>query len=177
MYSFADAATRNHHATCCRGTLMAWSCRYWPAQMLPRACRAPVCAPGVDVGERRGHRPCAAFRTNIGRGDDVELVPQVIEGQQPIEKGEHAIGKAESFGAIGQALELPYHVVGEVSNASEVNGGMPGTVAGRCCCNVLAQTHQPHCPGSPHQSSALARSSDLFPARIITVLGSAPRNV
>jgi hypothetical protein len=49
----------------------------------------------------------------------VELVAQMIEGQQPVVKGEDAIGEPDVvFRALGQALELPDHVVGEISDAA-----------------------------------------------------------
>ena len=90
-----------------------------PVQMLSAnsSCQFPL--DGGDVGERTVIGLARRLRANVGRGNDVELVAQMIEGQQPVVKGEDAIGEANIiFRALGQALELPDHVVGEISHAA-----------------------------------------------------------
>ena len=64
---------------------------------------------------------------NIGRGDDVDLVAQVIERQQAVEEHQHAIGQREIvFGMLADIFQLPDHVVSEISDGARGKRRQPG---------------------------------------------------
>ncbi len=85
----------------------------------PRTPRASLCFDRGDVGQSAIVGFARRLRANVSCGDDVNLVAQMIEGQQPVVEGEDAIRKAYVIlSAIRQPLELPHHVVGEITDAA-----------------------------------------------------------
>jgi hypothetical protein len=48
-----------------------------------------------NVSHRAVIRLSRTLPRNVGAGDDVDLVPQMVEGQQPVEKHQRAIGKLQ----------------------------------------------------------------------------------
>ncbi len=61
--------------------------------------------------------PARTLARHIGRGDNVDLMAQVIEGQQPVEKHQYAIGQGKIIlGMLANIFQLPHRVVGEVAD-------------------------------------------------------------
>ena len=64
---------------------------------------------------------------NIGRGDDMDLVAQVIERQQAIEKHQHAIGQRKIIlGMLADIFQLPHCVISEVADRARGERRQPG---------------------------------------------------
>ncbi len=54
---------------------------------------------------------------HVGGGDDVDLMPQVIKGQQPIEEHQLGVGQRQViFRMLANLFQLADHVVGKVSD-------------------------------------------------------------
>ncbi len=67
------------------------------------------------------------FARHIGRGDDVDLVAQVIEGQQPVEEHQDAIGQREIIlGVFADVFQLPHRVIREVAHRARRKRRQPG---------------------------------------------------
>ena len=97
MYSLARLTlAMNSSCEVLACTLIAW---LLPVADQPSGClcmpltslrsRASMSASGAVVGFAR------RFGPHVGGGDDVQLVPQVIESQQAVVKGEDAIGQLQ----------------------------------------------------------------------------------
>src|SRR5208337_4484333 len=119
---------------------------------------------GGDVGEGAIISLARRFRADVGGRNDVHLVPQVVEGQQAVIEGEDAIGQTEIvLGALGQALELSHHVVGEISDAA----GGERRQLGQSCRLELPQTiaqQLDHTALAPFHRGAVA-NRQLFSSR------------
>ena len=73
----------------------------------------------IDVGKRAIVGLAGRLRPHIGGRNDVQLVLQVIERQQPVIKRKYAVRQVNvDLRGLRQALELAHHVVGEVAHAS-----------------------------------------------------------
>jgi hypothetical protein len=72
-----------------------------------------------DVSERAVIGAARALARNIRGGDDVNLVAQVIEGQQAIEEHQHAIGQGEIvLGMVADSFQLADRVICEIANGA-----------------------------------------------------------
>src|SRR5579863_2115022 len=71
-----------------------------------------------DVSEGAVIGAARTLARNIRGGDDVNLVAQVIEGQQPIEEHQHAIGQGKVvFRVITDSFQLADRVIGKISDS------------------------------------------------------------
>ena len=71
--------------------------------------------------------PARTLARHIGSGDDVNLVAQVIERQQAVEKHQHAVGQGKIiFRMLADIFQLPHRVVGEVSHRARGERRQPG---------------------------------------------------
>ena len=71
--------------------------------------------------------PARTLARYIGSGDDVNLVAQVIEGQQPVEEHQHAIGKRKIvLGVLADIFQLPHRVIGEIAHRARGEWRQPG---------------------------------------------------
>ena len=67
------------------------------------------------------------FARHIGGGNDVDLVAQMIERQQAIEKHQYAVGQGKIiFGVFADIFQLPHCVVGEVADRARGERRQPG---------------------------------------------------
>ena len=78
-----------------------------PSADQPSAClrmpRDQLALNRLYVGQRAIVGFARRLGLHISGGDDVQLVPQMIEGQQPVVEGEDAIGQLEIvFGVLGR---------------------------------------------------------------------------
>ena len=65
-----------------------------------------------------------ALLGDIGRGDNMNLPPQVIESQDAIEEHELAIGQRKIIGSVlPDILQMANYIVGKVPNCSSCEGG------------------------------------------------------
>ncbi len=63
------------------------------------------------------------FGGNVGGGDDVDLMAQVIEGEDAIEEHEDAVGNMEVvLGAVADVFELANDVIGAIADGSGGEG-------------------------------------------------------
>ena len=68
---------------------------------------------------------------HIGGGNDVDLVAQVIEGQQAVEEHQYAVGQGKIiFGMFADIFQLPHCVIGEVAHRACGEGRQPGHSGG-----------------------------------------------
>src|SRR5438552_3962004 len=64
------------------------------------------------------------FGRNVSRRNNVNLMPQMIERQQPVKEHEHAVGKRKIiFGMLADVLQLPHDIVAAITDGSGGEGG------------------------------------------------------
>ena len=72
-----------------------------------------------DIGERAVIGLAGAFTGDIGGGDDMNLMAQMIESQQAIEEHQHAIGQRQIvLGVLADFFQLANGVVGEIADGA-----------------------------------------------------------
>ncbi len=72
-----------------------------------------------DVAKRPVVRSAWALARHVGSSDDVDLVSQMIERQQSIEKHEFGVGQVQIIlRVLAYFFQLPNHVVSKISNGS-----------------------------------------------------------
>src|SRR5215471_5939594 len=93
-----------------------------------------------DVGEGAVIRLARRLRAYVRCGNYVQLMTQVIEGQQAIVKREDAVRHIEvPLRLVGKSFELPNHVVGEVTDAARGKRGQARYHCGTVLPQLLPQ--------------------------------------
>ncbi len=80
-----------------------------------------------NVAKRAVIGAARAFAGHVGGGDNVDLVAQVIERQQPIKKHEFGIGQCQViFAMLANFFQLAHHVVREIPDRACRERRQPG---------------------------------------------------
>src|SRR5438067_13779736 len=67
------------------------------------------------------------FSGDVGRGDDLDLVAEVVERQQAVEEHEHTIGNVLIvLGMFPNGFQMAHYVVRKVTHRSGCEGGQLG---------------------------------------------------
>ena len=90
-----------------------------PVNVLRANPALKFCFDYSDVGESAVIGLARRLRAHVSGGDNVKLMAQMIESQQPVVEGENAIWKPYIIlRTIRQPLELTNHVIGEIPHAT-----------------------------------------------------------
>src|SRR2546427_88162 len=117
---------------------MAFSKRASSASSRPRGCvpaigrysslrpvaRTSISGDDPDIAYRAIIGLARAFGRDISRRNNVNLMPQMIERQQPVKEHEHAVGKRKIiFGMLADVLQLPHDIIAAITDGSGGEGG------------------------------------------------------